>query len=94
MYFDALAKKYRFKLTTPWRELSDQVKDIILYGTKGDKLELHYDQPRGKGVLHQPFEGICNNLQRRYSETQSDASRRELEECMSQCPCPACQGSG
>ena len=92
MYFDALAKKYRFKLTTPWRELSDQVKDIILYGTKGDKLELHYDQPRGKGVLHQPFEGICNNLQRRYSETQSDASRRELEECMSQCPCPACQG--
>ena len=92
MYFDALAKKYRFKLTTPWRELSDQVKDIILYGTKGDKLELHYDQPRGKGVLHQPFEGICNNLHRRYSETQSDASRRELEECMSQCPCPACQG--
>ena len=92
MYFDALSKKYRFKLTTPWRELSDQVKDIILYGTKGDKLELHYDQPRGKGVLHQPFEGICNNLQRRYSETQSDASRRELEECMSQCPCPACQG--
>ena len=92
MYFDALAKKYRFKLTTPWRELSDQVNDIILYGTKGDKLELHYDQPRGKGVLHQPFEGICNNLQRRYSETQSDASRRELEECMSQCPCPACQG--
>ena len=92
MYFDALAKKYRFKLTTPWRELSDQVKDIILYGTNGDKLELHYDQPRGKGVLHQPFEGICNNLQRRYSETQSDASRRELEECMSQCPCPACQG--
>ena len=92
MYFEALAKKYRFKLTTPWRELSDQVKDIILYGTKGEKLELHYDQPRGKGVLHQPFEGICNNLQRRYSETQSDASRRELEECMSQCPCPACQG--
>ena len=92
MYFDALAKKYRFKLTTPWRELSKEVRDIILYGTKGDKLELHYDQPRGKGVLHQPFEGICNNLQRRYSETQSDASRRELEECMSQCPCPACQG--
>ncbi len=92
MYFDALAKKYRFKLTTPWRELSGEVKDIILYGTKGEKLELHYDQPRGKGVLLQPFEGICNNIERRYRETQSDASRRELEECMSERPCPDCGG--
>ena len=92
MYFDALAQKYRFKLTTPWSDLPSGVKDIILYGTKGEKLELHYDQPRGKGVLHQAFEGICTNIERRYRETQSDASRRELEECMSECPCPACQG--
>ena len=92
MYFDALSKKYRFKLDTPVKDLSKEVMDVILYGTKGEELTLHYDQPRGKGTLHQPFEGICNNLQRRYSETQSDASRRELEECMSQCPCPACQG--
>ena len=92
MYFDALSKQYSFKLTTPWQDLSDKVRDIILYGTKGEKLELHYDRPQGKGVLHQAFEGICNNLQRRYSETQSDASRRELEECMSACPCPECQG--
>ena len=80
MYFDALSKKYRFSLEEPWETLSDEARDIILYGTKGEKLELHYDQPQGKGVLHQAFEGICNNLQRRYSETQSDASRRELEE--------------
>ena len=92
MYFDALAQKYRFKLTTPWSDLPSGVKDIILYGTKGEKLELYYDQPRGKGVLHQAFEGICTNIERRYRETQSDASRRELEECMSECPCPACQG--
>ncbi len=92
MYFDALAKKYHFKLTTPWRDLTSEVRDIILYGTKGDKLELRYDQPRGKGVLHQAFEGICNNIERRYRETQSDASRRELEEYMSECPCPACRG--
>ena len=92
MYFEALAKKYRFSLTDPWEELSEEVRDIILYGTKGEKLELHYDQPRGKGVLYQPFEGICNNVQRRYQETQSDASKKELEELMAECPCPSCKG--
>ena len=92
MYFDALSKKYRFSLTEPWNSLSDEAKNIILYGTKGETLELHYDQPRGKGVLKQAFEGICNNIERRYKETQSDASRKELEELMSECPCPDCQG--
>ena len=92
MYFDALSKKYKFSLTEPWDSLSDEAKNIILYGTKGETLELHYDQPRGKGVLKQAFEGICNNIERRYKETQSDASRKELEELMSECPCPDCQG--
>ena len=92
MYFDALAKKYHFSLSTPWKELPEEVRDIILYGTGDEKLELKYDQPRGKGVLYQTFEGICNNLERRYLETQSDASKRELEETMSNCPCPACKG--
>ena len=92
MYFDALAKKYRFKLTDPVEKLSDEVLDVILYGTKGEKLTLNYDQPRGKGTLYQPFEGIINNLERRYRETQSDAMKREIEECMSECPCPECQG--
>ncbi|MDE6998270.1 MAG: excinuclease ABC subunit UvrA, partial [Oscillospiraceae bacterium] len=92
MYFDALSKKYKFKLTTPWKKLSKEVKDIILYGTKGEELELHYDQPRGKGTLRQPFEGICNNIERRYRDTQSESSRRELEETMSECPCPVCKG--
>ena len=92
MYFDALSKKYKFSLTEPWNSLSNEAKNIILYGTKGETLELHYDQPRGKGVLKQAFEGICNNIERRYKETQSDASRKELEELMSECPCPDCQG--
>lgn len=92
MYFEALSKKYQFSLRTPVRELPESVRQIILYGTGGEKLELHYDQPRGKGVLYQPFEGVANNLERRYQETQSDASKREIEEFMTQCPCPACQG--
>ena len=92
MYFDALAKKYKFKLNTPIKDLPQEIMDVILHGTNGEKLTIHYDQPRGKGTLYQPFEGIINNLERRYRETQSDAMKRELEECMSQCPCPTCQG--
>ncbi len=92
MYFEALAKKYHFKLTDPIRELSDEVLDIILYGTKGEKLTLHYDQPRGKGTLSQPFEGVANNIERRYRETQSPGMRAELEQCMGEHPCPECAG--
>ena len=92
MYFEALAKKYRFSLDAPIKDLPEEVMDVILYGTKGEKLTLHYDQPRGQGTLYQPFEGIVNNLERRYRETQSDGVKRELEECMSPCPCPTCHG--
>ena len=92
MYFDALAKKYHFSLTTPFSELSEEVRDVIFYGTRGEKLELTYDQPRGKGVLYQPFEGICNNLERRYHETQSEGVKKELEETMAECLCVACRG--
>jgi len=92
MYFEALAKKYRFKLTTPVKDLPEEILDILLYGTKGEKLKLTYDRANGQGTLMQPFEGICNNIERRYRETQSDAMRRELEECMSEKPCPDCHG--
>ena len=92
MYFDALAKRYKFKLNTPVKDLPPDVLDVILYGTKGEKLTLHYDQPRGQGTLYQPFEGIIPNLERRYRETQSDAVKRELEECMAEQPCPTCGG--
>ena len=92
MYFDALAKKYGFTLTQPISELSDEAMDAILYGTKGEKLELFYERRNGKGTLTQPFEGIINNLNRRYRETQSASIREELEQCMSEIPCPDCGG--
>ena len=92
MYFDALAKKYHFKLNEPVKNLSDAVVDIILHGTKGEPLSLTYENARGKTTMKQPFEGIVSNLERRYRETQSDGVKRELEDCMSNSPCPDCQG--
>ncbi|MBM6870867.1 excinuclease ABC subunit UvrA [Pseudoflavonifractor phocaeensis] len=92
MYFEALAKKYGFSLTTPVKDLPAQVIEVILYGTKGEKLQLSYERENGRGTLTQPFEGIIPNLERRYRETQSDAMRRDLEDCMSDRPCPDCGG--
>ena len=65
---------------------------MILNGTRGEKLKLVYNRADGKGTFQQAFEGILHNVERRFTETQSDASRKELEECMSQCPCPDCRG--
>ena len=92
MYFEALAKKYRFDLNTPFEQLSEEAKDVILYGTKGEKLRMTYNRGNGMGVLEQPWEGIMNNITRRYRETQSDFARKEMEECMAMAPCPRCQG--
>ncbi len=92
MYFDALARKYRFSLTEPFASLPQEAKDVVLYGTKGEKLKMTYNRGTGSGVLEQPFEGIIPNLERRYRETPSDSMRKELEECMSTSPCPRCHG--
>ena len=92
MYFEALAQKYHFSLTAPVKDLSKEALDVILYGTKGEKLRMTYNRGNGMGVLEQPFEGILNNISRRYKETQSDSARKELEECMSSAPCPHCHG--
>ena len=92
MYYEALGRKYGFTLDTPLEKMSDQAIDALLYGTKGEKLKLQYERGNGRGTLEQAFEGIVNNLSRRYRETQSDSMRRELEECMSDHPCPDCQG--
>ena len=93
MYFEALAQKYHFSLTVPVKELPREAMDVILYGTKGEKLRMSYNRGNGMGVLEQPFEGILNNISRRYRETQSDAARKELEECMATAPCPQCGGN-
>ncbi|MBE6943648.1 MAG: excinuclease ABC subunit UvrA [Ruminococcaceae bacterium] len=92
MYFEALGKKYNFSLTAPVNTLSPEAMDVILYGTKGEKLRMTYNRGSGWGVMEQPFEGILNNISRRYRETQSDAVKKELEECMSSAPCPICEG--
>jgi len=92
MYFEALAQKYHFSLTAPVNTLSRDAMDVILYGTKGEKLRMTYNRGNGMGVLEQPFEGILNNISRRYRETQSDSARKELEECMASAPCPFCHG--
>ncbi|MBE6983633.1 MAG: excinuclease ABC subunit UvrA [Ruminococcaceae bacterium] len=92
MYFEALAKKYNFSLTSPVEKLSPEAMEVILYGTKGEKLRMTYNRGSGWGVLEQPFEGVLNNISRRYRETQSDSVRKELEECMSSAPCHSCNG--
>ena len=92
MYFEALAQKYHFSLTVPFSELPKEAVDVILYGTKGEKLKMTYNRGNGMGTLEQPFEGILNNISRRFRETQSDSARKELEECMSSSPCPHCGG--
>lgn len=96
MYYAALAEKYRFSLTQPIKELPSEAVNVILYGTKGEPLKLHYDRANRSGSFsgsyQKPFEGICNNLERRYHETQSQYMRAEIEECMSETPCKACGG--
>ena len=91
MYYTALGRKHGFSLETPIEELSGQALDELLYGTGDEVLELSVSRISG-GVMRQPFEGIIPNLERRYRETNSDWSRGEIEEFMSESPCPACHG--
>ena len=92
MYYDALARRYHFKLTDPIKDIPEEAVKALLYGTKGEPLQLRYEKNEGFGVIKREFEGIANNLERRYKETQSPAMRAELEECMAETPCPDCGG--
>ena len=92
MYFEALGKKYHFSLNDPVESLPQSALDAILYGTGTEKLTIYYERANGRGTIERPFEGIVNNVARRLHETQSDAMRKELEECMSERPCPKCRG--
>ncbi len=89
--FDALAEKYKFSLDTPFKELSEQAKEILFYGTKGEKVNITYTNFRGTGTYEYEFDGIVNNLQKRYEET-SETMRVEYEEYMTNITCPACKG--
>ena len=91
-YLQALAEQYGFSLDTPVCELPEKVVNILLYGTNGEKVKIHYTRGDGGGTFSAPFEGIVTNLERRYKETSSDAMKSLYEGYMSQVPCPDCGG--
>ncbi len=92
MYFEALSKRYGFSLDTPFRDLSDDVKQILLYGNGGEKLNLSYNSYNFQGSYMGSFEGVVNNLERRYRETTSDYVKSDIYRFMRTSPCPVCHG--
>lgn len=89
----ALSEKYKFKLDTPINELPQKIVDILLYGTKGEKVLVKYDKEFSSGEFNHNFEGEINSLKRRYMETNSDYIKAEIEQYMSDNPCPKCKGA-
>lgn len=89
---EAVAKEYGFDLTTPFEDYTEEVRDIILNGTRGKKVEVHYVGQRGGGVYHVEFEGLIKNMERRYRETGSDSTKQEYETFMRITPCSECGG--
>ncbi|WBY64829.1 MAG: UvrABC system protein A [Thermocaproicibacter melissae] len=92
MYLKALSQKYKFSLDTPLKDLPPEIIDILLYGTKGEKIKVERDSSFGHSTYETPFEGIINNLDRRFHETQSNWIRDEIQNYMSAIPCDACKG--
>ena len=92
MYLNGLAKHYKFSLDTPIADLPDEIIDILLYGTKGEKIELDRSTAYGESHYKAEFEGIINNLERRFRDTQSSWIKEEIEAYMSEIPCDACKG--
>ena len=92
MYMNALAEHYHFSLDVPIRELSPEIVDILLYGTKGEKITVHRKSEYGSGTYQTEFEGIINNLERRFRDTSSSWIKEEIESYMSAVPCDACHG--
>ena len=92
MYYEGLAEHYGFSLDTPIKNLPKKVMDVLFYGSKGEKIKVTRKKEYGSGTYMVEFEGVINNLQRRYNETQSEWMREELESYMSQVPCPECHG--
>lgn len=93
MYMDALAKEYNFSLDMPVEMINDEGLNAILYGTDGKKLKMKRVTSYGSGTYLSEFEGIINNLKRRYAETTSDYARTAIEEVMQECTCGECKGS-
>lgn len=91
MYYNGIAKKYNISLDTPFKDLPKEAADAFLYGTK-DRLELQIIDSFGGGVRYSKFEGIINNLERRYKESSSEYSKSEIADCMNEINCPECKG--
>lgn len=92
MYYDALAKKYGFRLSDPVKNYPEAALNALLYGTGNEKLELIFEKADGFGTLRREFEGLVPNLNRRYAESTSEYSRSEIEAVMAEIPCTSCKG--
>ena len=93
MYYTALAKHYQFDIHTPYKDLPEHIKQIILYGTGSQKIKVDYTRSYGIGSYMTPFEGVITNLERRYRETSSDYSKIEIEKYIDEVRCPKCKGA-
>ena len=89
---DALAKEYHFDLSTPFNQLSEEARNVILYGTNGHEVKVYYKGQRGEGIYDVAFEGLIRNVQRRYREAGSDSMKEEYESFMTITPCDDCGG--
>lgn len=89
---DALAKEYGFDLDTPYQDLPENIRHMLMHGTDGRSVQVHYRGQRGVGVYDVVFEGIIKNVERRYRETASESTKKEYESFMRITPCKACKG--
>ncbi len=92
MQFRALSRKYNFSMNTPYKDLPENIKNIILYGNDGEKLKMKWQSDRFNAEYHSDYEGIVNNLMRRYSQTTSEGVKRDIERLMISNPCEVCEG--
>ena len=92
MFFRALSKRYGFSMDTPYRDLPDNIKHILLYGNGGEKIDMEYKSGTFTGKFSRSYEGVVNNLERRYREAGSDYVKSEIEKYMTTTPCKTCNG--
>lgn len=93
MYYEGLANHFGFDINTPYKDLTDEQKNAVLYGTGDVKIALKRNAEWGGGIYYAPFEGVVTNLERRFKETKSDWARAEIEAYMNECNCPECKGA-
>lgn len=91
-YMQSLTQTYGFSADTPWEDLPQNIKDIVMFGNGGEKLQLTFNSDGRQGVYYASYEGLVNNLERRYMETDSDFIKQDIESYMNEIPCPVCHG--